>query len=91
METHIQSSGKAMASFPLMYFFIILVFPTILPEGRALKRTEEEPHISADLKVDFEIPVCQSKINDINVMLMSRVSDQGGVLFLPFRFVLHTC
>nr|BAF92736.1 exocrine gland-secreting peptide 20 [Mus musculus] len=80
-----------MALFPLMYFLIILVFPTILPEGRALKRTEEEPNISADLKVDFKLPVCQTKRNDIEFIWMSSGSDQDGVLFLPFRFHIYTC
>ncbi|NP_001242906.1 uncharacterized protein LOC100043300 precursor [Mus musculus] len=68
-----------MASFPLMYFLIFLVFPTILPEGMALKRTEKEPNISADLNDDFEISFCQTIRDRLDLMRMSRGSVVGKI------------
>ncbi|XP_021010471.1 exocrine gland-secreted peptide 1-like [Mus caroli] len=39
---------SAMASLPVMLFFIILLLPSILTEGRILPQTRKEPTISAD-------------------------------------------
>ncbi|XP_021074110.1 exocrine gland-secreted peptide 1-like [Mus pahari] len=80
-----------MASFPLMYFLIILVFQTILSEGRALKRTEKEPDISADLKDDFKIPLCQILGNKLAVSWFLRGSDQDQVLFQGFLILFEPC
>nr|BAF92720.1 exocrine gland-secreting peptide 3 [Mus musculus] len=37
-----------MASLPVMFFFIILLLPSMLTEGRILTQTQKEPTISAD-------------------------------------------
>ncbi|XP_028622540.1 exocrine gland-secreted peptide 1-like [Grammomys surdaster] len=57
-----------MASLSLMYFLIILLFRSLLTEGRALKRTQREPNISADFKVYLKIIVCQIIMDNIDII-----------------------
>ncbi|NP_001231580.1 uncharacterized protein LOC668200 precursor [Mus musculus] len=77
-----------MASFPLMYFLIILVFPTILLEGMALKRTEKEPNISADLNDDFEISFIQTIRDRLDLMRMLSGSVIGKI-YLNYDVVMY--
>ena len=49
-----------------------------------MKWTEKEPEISADLKDDLKIPLCQTVRNNIDVCWLSIGSDKDKPLFLGF-------